>query len=84
MFISGRPFYACPNREGGCGFFLWADDNAGEGGGQGEKLAQFKYNTSERPYHFLWTFEANEFFLLKIIVPPRYSTIIIQALSLFE
>lgn len=25
----GRPFYKCPNRDNGCGFFLWADDDSG-------------------------------------------------------
>ncbi|XP_067044937.1 DNA topoisomerase 3-alpha-like isoform X2 [Acropora muricata] len=25
----GRPFYKCANRESGCGFFLWADDDSG-------------------------------------------------------
>ena len=28
-FPSGRPFYKCANRESGCGFFLWADDDSG-------------------------------------------------------
>lgn len=25
----GRRFYRCPNRDNGCGFFLWADDDSG-------------------------------------------------------
>ncbi|KAL9957422.1 hypothetical protein ACROYT_G039055 [Oculina patagonica] len=25
----GRPFYKCSNRDNGCGFFLWADDDSG-------------------------------------------------------
>ena len=56
MNATGRQFYKCGRRDGGCDFFLWADqaDADGVGGGGGNQWNATAYNSMYSPPQSQW------------------------------
>ena len=76
LVLSGRQFYKCSKRDGGCDFFLWADSPSNGGGASSTTMSSSSYHgrDSSHSYNRLVTLRVHSVYVYDHIIHRSTAT----------